>query len=477
MSNTPLHRQSIVSLAQQIRQRELSPVKLTQHYLERIQALDGALNAFRLVRADKALADAKAAEENLRSGTDLGVLHGIPYAAKDLFDVAGLPTSAGSHLLEDNIASQDAEVVSKLSQAGMVLLGKTNTVQFAYGGVGLNHNQGTPHNPWHKIHHLPGGSSSGSGVAVAAGMAPMALGSDTGGSVRIPASLCGVVGLKTTVGQVSTAGVYPLSQTLDSVGPLARTVADAAHIYQCIRRTDGDPDTARGAQDVVSGLNAGVKGLRLAFAEAAFWEDVNPKVERTVRACAGVFKGLGAKVSSVEFPEAADALRLNPRGLVLAAEAYTNNRKWVDDHFDELDPIVANRLIMGKEVSAFEYLQCLEDWRGLRASAIASLQDVDALLVPATINPALPLSEVDINSDKYARYNMAYLRNTVIGNVLNLCGLVVPCGFTEKGLPIGLMIYGKPFAEDMVLRVGHAFEQATDWHARTPDLSYVARST
>ena len=198
----------------------LSPVELVERFLDRISALDPTLNAFRLVCPERALTQARAAEAALKAGLSSGPLHGIPYAAKDLFDAQGLPTTAGCRLLADNIAVEDSVAIRRLTQAGMILLGKTNTVQFAYSGIGINHDHGTPHNPWHRVHHVPGGSSSGSGVAVAAGLVPMALGSDTGGSVRIPASLCGTTGLKTTVGRVSRAGVYPLSWSLDSVGPL-----------------------------------------------------------------------------------------------------------------------------------------------------------------------------------------------------------------------------------------------------------------
>ena len=238
MTETPLHWLTISELSQRIRQGVISPVELTEHLLSRLEALDGTLHAFKLVARERALAQAQAAELALKAGQDVGPLHGIPYAAKDLFDVKGLPTTAGSNLLEHNIAAADATVIRRLTQAGMVLLGKTHTVQFAYGGVGINHHHGTPHNPWHAVPHAPGGSSSGSGVAVAAGMVPMALGSDTGGSVRIPSSLCGTVGLKTTVGQISRAGVFPLSWTLDSVGPLTRSVEDAALVYQCLRGSD-----------------------------------------------------------------------------------------------------------------------------------------------------------------------------------------------------------------------------------------------
>jgi len=474
MNNTPLHYQTITELAQNIRQGKLSPVELTEHYLARIESLQTKLNAYRLVCGERALDEARTAENALRTGKDLDVLHGIPYAVKDLFDVKGLPTTAGTSLLEKNIAARDAQVTHKLSRAGMILLGKTNTVQFAYSGVGINHDHGTPHNPWSQIHRVPGGSSSGSAVAVAAGMAPMALGTDTGGSVRIPGSLCGTVGLKTTVGRISRAGVYPLSWSLDSVGALTRSVEDAAIVYQCLQGFDSGDETTWGlaADNVLKDLKNGVRGMRLAFAESVFWENVYPEVEKTVRECGRVFEELGAKVGSIEFPEAEQARQLNSKGLIIAAEAYTLNKKLLEEHFDRLDPIVAHRMIKGREVAADEYLQNNIAWKHLRTKAINSLKDVDALLVPTTAIPALPAADVDADTDIYSERNLTYLRNTSIGNVLNMCGLSVPCGFTKQGLPIGLMIYAKPFQENVVLRAGYSFQQATDWHRRTPDLSW-----
>jgi aspartyl-tRNA(Asn)/glutamyl-tRNA(Gln) amidotransferase subunit A len=469
------HYMSISSLARSMRKGDISPVELTERCLARIEALDGRLNAFQRVCRERAMAEARAAEMALRAGNDLGPLHGIPYAAKDLFDVRGLPTTAGCSLLETNIAAEDATAIRRLTQAGMILLGKTNTVQFAYSGVGINHDHGTPHNPWHRTPHVPGGSSSGSAVAIAAGMVPVALGSDTGGSVRIPASLCGIVGLKTTVGRISRAGVYPLSWTLDSVGPMARSVEDVALAYQHLHGPDLRDDTTMGQapHDVLKGLKDGVQGLRLAFAESVFCEDVDPEVHEALRECGRVFKELGAHVDSIEFPEAEEARQLNPKGLIIAAEAYVINKKWLEGHFDELDPVVAFRMIKGKEISAAEYLQNTLDWNRLRAKAGHSLRDIDALLVPATPIPALPVSEVDADIETYAERNLTYLRNTVIGNILNLCGLALPCGFTREGLPIGLMIYGKSFQEDVALRIGYAFQQATNWHKRTPDLDWV----
>ncbi|MGE3538872.1 MAG: amidase [Candidatus Tectimicrobiota bacterium] len=475
MPETALHWQTISELSQQIRSRTLSPVELTEHFLARLEALDGTLHAFKLVTRERALAAAQAAELALRAGEDVGPLHGIPYAAKDLFDVHGLPTTAGSRLLEQHVATADATVIRRLQQAGMVLLGKTHTVQFAYGGVGINHHHGTPHNPWHAVPHAPGGSSSGSGVAVAAGLVPMALGSDTGGSVRIPAALCGTVGLKTTVGQISRAGVFPLSWTFDSVGPLARSVEDAALVYQCLQGPDPLDESTQGRapHDVLTRLKDGIRGLRLAFAETIFWDQADAEVAQAVRACGGVLAGLGAQVDSITFAEASEALELNPRGLLTAAEAYTLHQERLQAHADQYDPIVSQRLLTGRDISAADYLQAMRSLAGLRRTALQSLRDVDALLVPSTMVPAYPVADIDASPETYTVHNLQYLRNTLIGNLLGFCALSVPCGVNSQGLPIGLMIYGKPFCEDLVLRIGYAFEQATAWHQRTPDLSWI----
>ncbi len=475
MADTPLHFQTISELGRSLRAGSLSPVELTEHLLDRTERLDGKLNSYRHLARERALAEARAAEIAIRAGQDLGPLHGIPYAAKDLYDAKGLPTSAGTHLLDNAIADEDSTAVRKLAQAGMILTGKTNTVQFAYGGVGINHDHGTPHNPWHETHHAPGGSSSGSAVAVASGQVPMALGSDTGGSVRIPAALCGTTGLKTTLGRISRAGVFPLSWSLDTVGPLTRSVEDAALVYQCLQGEDLADSSTLGVppHDVLKGLKDGVRGLRVAFAESVFWEDCHPEVEKAVRECGRVFSEQGAHLGSVEFAEAEQARRLNPRGLVIAAEAYTSNKKWVDEHFDELDPIVANRMIKGKDITASEYLETTLAWEQLRGKAVEALRDVDVLLVPTTAIPALPVAEMDADPEVYSERNLSYLRNTAIGNILKLCGLSVPCGHTSEGLPVGLMIYGKPFAEDTILRAGYAFQQATDWHHGHPDLGWA----
>lgn len=479
MPTPTLFDQSLTTLAKQIESGSLSPVTLTESVFERIEQLESKLNAFKLVTKEQALACAKAAERQIAQGHYLGPLHGIPYVAKDLYDVKGLPTTAGCSLLEDNVARTDSAVVHALRQAGAILVGKTHTVQFAYGGVGINHDQGTPHNPWHVEPHVPGGSSSGTAVAVSSGIVPMGLGTDTGGSVRIPAALCGITGLKTTVGQISRRGVYPLSWSLDSVGPLARSVEDCALTYQAIQGADEDGDETTAHQkphDVLSLLKKGVKHLRIHFAESVFWDDVDPEVESAVRKTSDVFQAEGAIVESIPFEAAKEALALNQRGLIISAEGYAVNQKMVEAHGDQLDPIVGTRLVNGIKETGPAYFMTTRKWAALRKQVIRDLSDVDALIVPTTAMPALPVDLVDQDIETYSRYNIKYLRNTSIGNILNLCAVSVPCGLTQAGLPIGLMIYAKPFHEDMALRIAYTYEQASGFSQLKPNLDWITHA-
>ncbi len=468
-----LHALSATELGARLRSGALTPVTLCEHYLQRIGALNPHLNAYRLVAEDRALAGAEAAAAQLRAGIDLGPLHGIPYATKDLFDVAGLPTTAGSRTLEGNVARADAAVTRRLAAAGLVLLGKTNTVEFAFGSVGINHSQGTPHNPWAARHHVPGGSSSGSAVAVAAGMTVLATGTDTACSVRTPAALCGIVGLKTTVGRISRAGVYPLSRTLDSVGPIARSVEDAALLFTAMQGTDpADASTAGvDALDVLTALRSGATGLRVAIAEGLLFEELDPEVEQAVRASAEVFRELGAHVDSLEFGEAR-AVMARP-SVISQVEGYAVNAASLRERPEDLDPVVRDRMSPGGEVSALAYRNALDALLPLRNQAARRFDDVDVMLAPTTMIPAAPVDDVDRDFDTYMGYAGRYLRNCFVGNLLNLCGVSVPCGFTREGLPVGLMIYARPFREDLALRAAHAFEQATAWHRQRPDLRWT----
>ncbi|MFH0786750.1 MAG: amidase [Pseudomonadota bacterium] len=466
---------TISELVNLFRTNALSPRSLVELLFSRIERLNGRLKAFQIITKERALKEAINAELLIKSGQSGEFLPGIPYAVKDLFDVEGFPTSAGCGLLSQNIAETDSTAVQRLSQAGMVLLGKTNTVQFAFSGVGINHDQGTPLNPWLSRPFVSGGSSSGSAVAVAAGLVPAALGTDTGGSVRVPAALCGIVGLKTTVGRISRYGVYPLSWTLDSVGVLTRSVEDAAIMYQVLQGPDPQDETTLNipGHDSPVLLKKGVKGLRLAFGENVFFDDVDPEVEQAVRETGKVFQTLGAQVESRNVPEVTEAFASRKKAWMIAAEACVVNERLLKDHFDKLDPIVAERMIDGRRLSAPDYLIELRQWKALRAGIVRSLNDIDALLVPTTMIPAKSLEEVEKSKESYRLLNGNYLRNTFLGNILNLCAVSVPCGFTREGLPIGLMIYAKPFQEDTALKVAFAYQQATQWHTHHPDLSWL----
>lgn len=469
----PLHYTSASVLADRIRTGALSPVTLCETLLERIAHLDPALNAFRRVTAERALAAAAAAERQIAAGQYLGPLHGIPYVTKDLFDVAGLPTTAGSRALENAVAAADATVSARLARAGMVLLGKTNTVEFAFGSVGINHSHGTPHNPWSAVPHVPGGSSSGSAVAVAAGFAPLATGTDTACSVRTPAALCGVVGLKTTVGRISRAGVYPLSSTLDSVGPLARSVRDAALLFTALQGPDPADPTTLGVVplDVLTTLDDGIDGLRIGFAEGLLFDAVDPDVERAVRATGAVFDALGARVTALEFEAAAEVMA-RP-SIISQVEGYAVNAALLEQRPDELDPVVRERMLPGAQVAAVEYRRALDALGPLRRQADRVFDRFDVLLAPTSMLPAIEVTRVDADFATYMQYASRYLRNCFVGNLLNLCAVSVPCGFTAQGLPVGLMIYARAFREDLALRVAQAFEAATDWHRRHPELGWI----
>jgi len=433
------------------------------------------LRAFVRVTRERALAEARAAEGELRAGHDRGPLHGIPYAAKDIFDVRGVPSMAGTRLRATHTAAEDCAAVRALARAGMVLLGKTHTVQFALGPVGINTDLGTPHNPWAVEHRAPGGSSSGSAVAVAGGLAVMALGSDTGGSVRIPAALCGIVGLKTTVGRVSRAGVYPLSWLLDSVGPLARTVEDAALTYAAIQGPDGADDSTHGVApaDVLAGLRAGVRGLRLVVCESVVFDGAHPEVVQAIAAAADVLMALGATVERRRVPEVEETGADADRLLLSPVEACHVNAHYLDHQFEALDPVVRTRMISGRQMLAPAYVAALRRMAERRRRLLDTLRDVDAVLAPTVPVPAEPVADM-ATLDAYQRLAPKYSRNTSLGNFLNLCAVSVPCGFSAEGLPIGLMVHAKPFQEDVALRVAYAYEHATDWHRRHPALDWAA---
>jgi len=357
-----------------------------------------------------------------------------------------------------------------------VLAGKTHMVEFAFGGAGVNHHYGTPWNPWDAdVQRLPGGSSSGSAVAVATGLVPAALGSDTGGSVRIPASFCGLVGLKPTYGRISTAGVLPLDTTLDSVGPLTHTVEDAALLLGVLAGPDPD-DPATLTQPPLAALDeleADLGGLRLCFPREYFWDGLDPEVEAAVRETAQVFADLDVQVDEISLDVLDELAEFRAGVSLTAVEAYERHQADLEQRLDQFDPIVAPRMLAGRDVRAIDYLRQQRALTAMRRRALAALDAVDALITPTTPFTAPALAEADAG-EEYFRINSLCLRNTVAANLLGLCAISIPCGFTSAELPVGLQLLAKPHDELRLLRVAYAFEHATQWNRQHPDMAAFA---
>ncbi len=470
--DTSLEHATVKELATLIEKGSLSPVELTEYYLDRIERLDQRLNSFMLVTHERARAAARAAETAIAGGNYLGPLHGIPFAVKDLVNVAGLPTTNGSILFKDRIARTDATVFRKLLQAGIVLIGKTGQVEFAFGATGINHHYGTPWNPWDaQVQRIPGGSSSGSGVSVAADLVPAALGTDTGGSVRLPAAFNGLVGLKPTFGRVSTVGIEPLNPDLDSPGPLVRSAEDAVLFLQALAGPDpADENTwNRPCEQFAENLDADLSGMRVCFPREYFWEETDDEVEAAVRASARVFADLDVQVDEISIPEINQMAALFGRANISAVELFMRLRHQLAEKPEAFDPAVGPRIMTGRDVSAVDYLEIKLEYERLRRQVVRTLANVDALITPTTPFAALPVSEVD--SEAFPTLNLLSLRNTVPANLLGLCAITMPCGFTDGGLPLGLQLIGRPFEERRILLLAHAFEQACEWSGRHADVS------
>ena len=454
---------TIHALAERLRSGTLRASALLDVYLQRIRRHDEKLHAFVEIYENDARMASELADRAFEAGQWLGPLHGIPIAYKDLIEIEGRTTTGGSRYWRERQSPVTATVVQRLTAAGMIALGKTHMVEFAFGAWGTNTTMGTPWNPWDPgTPRSPGGSSSGSGVAVAAGLAPAALGSDTGGSVRIPAGLCGIVGLKTTVGRVSNYGTLRLSETLDTLGPMTRDVEDAALLFAAMHGPDlHDAQTlAHAPVDVLTGLKDGIAGLRLAVLPEAELGDVDPEVARAFALALDVMRGLGARIDTLTLPVSYKRLA-ELTGKIIAAEAYALHRAWIDRDDLPFDPHVRDRIRWAKTVPAADYDGVMAERKNMQQQIERMLSDFDALLMPTTPLPAVPLSEVDQNKSP-----MSLLTRPI--NLLDLCALALPCGFTAGGLPISLQIAGRGYEEARVLRIGWAYENATDWHRRRP---------
>jgi len=445
-----------------LRKRELSAQELTRSILQRIRATDPQTHSYLTVCEAEALTQAKAADQILAAGSSIPLLCGIPVAVKDIVDIEGRITTGGSKVWAERISPSTATLVRRMVSAGMIVLGKTHTVEFAMGSFGTNRHMGSPWNPWDlNVHRAPGGSSSGTGVAVAARMASWGIGTDTGGSVRIPSSWCGLVGLKTTIGRISCRGVLPLSPTFDTPGTMARRVEDAALLYNVLQGPDPHdaPTLRHPVEDPMPMLKAGVAGLRLARMPDAEREGCAADVLAAYDAALEVLAGLGASIVDITLPRRFSRMG-SLVGRIIGAEGYSFVGALVDDQSLPVDDDVRPRIQTGRNLLAQDYLLALREKEIIKREFEAALVNVDALLTPTTATVAPPVDAID-QAGTAAGFTRPF-------NLLDFCALAVPNGLNSGGLPISLQIACRGHGEATALRIGWAYEQATQWHRAAP---------
>ncbi|MGE0823563.1 MAG: amidase [Candidatus Binatia bacterium] len=467
MSSTELIRLGISEALDLIRTRHLSPVELTQAYLQRITSLNSALNAYLTIMAEEALAMATAAEQKGMAGEALGPLHGIPVALKDNCDLAGVRMTAGTKFLKNNIATTDSEVAARLRQAGAIFLGKLHMHEWAIGATTRNPHFGPARNPWNPG-CIPGGSSGGSGAALAADMALATIGTDTGGSVRVPAALNGISGIRPTVGRVSIRGVVPVSWTFDTIGPMARRAEDVAHLLQVTAGYDPLEPTSVDVPvpNYFADLRSGVKGLRVALLGGHFQSEPLPTVTAAVQQTAHVLEDQGASVEELELPGAETTIDRMSELILTDAAAYHQARR--AERPQDFGPDVLARLNRGAAVTGVQYALARQAQREWQRQIEQVFARYDILLAP-TCGIGAPLIE---ESDGVETTRLL----TRFTYPLNLAGIPVisiPCGFTEDHLPISLQIAARHWQEALVLRVAWAYQQATDWHLQRPALTHL----
>lgn len=448
----------VTELSQLYATGAVSPVEIVQETLARIERLDARLNSYLTVTAESALRQARQAETEIRAGRARGPLHGVPYAAKDLLDTRGIRTTVGSKIMADRVPDRDAAIIERLSAAGAVLLGKTGMHEWAYGITSANPHFGPVRNPW-DTERIPGGSSGGSAAALAAGLCAFSLGSDTGGSIRIPAAICGIAGLKPTFGSVSRAGAFPLGDTLDTLGPFALRVEDLALVYAAIADFEAEPR-----------WRLLLDGIALGVPTDFYWQNLAPDVEAAARDALRVFESLGAELEPVEVPDIETFNDLHR--LILLAEATSVHRRRLAERREDFGEDVRALLEQGLSVLATDYLEAQRARRAFRRDFGAAFERVDALLAPAVPVQTARIGELEIRvQGKLENVRLATTRNIRALNLTALPVLSVPCGFQADGLPVGLQIVGPEGAERKILKIGRAYEKATDWHLRTPPMA------
>lgn len=457
--------------ARQIADRELSPVELVDACLERIDQVDDTVMAFITVYADQAREVARASEQLVAAGHRLGPLHGVPLALKDNIGLEGLRTTAGSKVLDDWIPDGDATVAAKLKGAGAIMLGKTNMHEFAWGGTSDNPHHGTVRNPWN-TDRFPAGSSGGSGVAVAARCCQGALGTDTGGSVRLPSAVNGIVGLRPTIGRVSNHGVIPLAWSMDTVGPMTRTVEDNARMLNVVA---GHDPLDNGSADVVvadytAELDRGVDGIRIGVVPDYFFHHLQPPVRDGVQSALRTLEGIGAKVVDVRMEHIHG--NISAQLTVESAEPSAYHQRWLRERPDDYGDDVRVLLEVGEMLLATHYIQAQRYRHLLRAEFLDAFKDVDVFICPTLPFTATGVGDmtVVIEDDREEDMLSAIMQFTGVPSLTGLPSLNVPCGFDDHGLPVGMQIIGRPFAEATLYRVGAAFQAETDYHRRAPQL-------
>ncbi len=463
---TAVHWLGVSEVSQAFAAGSLSPVELLSALLEHIETLDPLLHVFIRLDAEAAMDAARAAEKEIAAGRIRGPLHGIPIGVKDIIDVTGLPTTCHSKILLDNVAQQDAAVIGRLRQAGAVFIGKLSTHEFAIGGPSFDLPFPPARNPWNPEHH-PGGSSSGSGAGVCAGLFPAALGTDTGGSVRNPASACGIVGLKPTYGLVSRRGVFPLSFTLDHVGPLTRTVADSALMLDAIAGHDpADPgSTASGARNFGHLLDRGVRDLRVGFVRHFHETDMpaHPEVTAALEDVARVLQAEGAEVRTITLPSLNEFAGINR--VILCSEAWSIHARWLRTRPGDYGQLARRRLMPGAFMAAGDYVGAQRRRLQVIATVEDALRDVDVLLCGSSMDPASRIDDAAETQRTYPRQARTPF------NVTGHPALAMMAGLASNGLPVSVQFVGRYFDDATVLRVAAAYERATLWHKRKPPIA------
>ena len=459
--------------SQLVHSKKVSPVELTHECLSRIERLNPKLNAFITVTADSALAEARQAEAEIQHGRWRGPLHGIPIALKDLVDTAGVHTTAASGVFKDRVPTEDAEIVRRLKAAGAVFLGKLNLQECAYGGSSAISYFGTVHNPWN-LDYSSGGSSGGSAVAVAARLCFAAIGTDTGGSIRQPSAYCGVVGLKPTYGRVSTSGIIPLSWSLDHVGPITRTAMDAALMLEVIAGYDPEDTTSIDAPvpDYAATIADTTSSLRLGIPRAYFYDELHPEIQAAMEAALSVLKTITASEHDVAPPltDATYSSWMDPYGAIFTAEAYAYHKDYIARNPELYQAPTLKRLRVGADVTTATYIQSRRRLDQVRRTIAQAFNSVDLLITPTVRVPPFTIADLQADADTVRAKELAMLHNTRPWNFAGLPTISVPSGFTRTGLPIGMQITGPPGGEATILRLAYAYEQATEWHKRKPNL-------